>query len=63
MCTFKVTILGIKEPRITILPPGVKRYMLGAILALPKYVFIAWCLVKHREKFNFIFTKLFFWKN
>jgi len=26
--------------------------MLGAILALHQYVFVAWCLVKHRVKFT-----------
>jgi hypothetical protein len=25
--------------------------MRGAILALPQYAFMAWCLVKHRDKF------------
>jgi len=27
--------------------------MRGAILPLPQYVFIAWCLVKHRDNFTF----------
>jgi hypothetical protein len=26
--------------------------MLGAIPPLPQYVFIAWCLVKHRDNFT-----------
>jgi hypothetical protein len=30
--------------------------MSGAILTLPQYVFMAWCLVKHRDSFNFYFT-------
>jgi len=28
--------------------------MSGAITPLPKYVFMAWCLVKHRDNFTFI---------
>jgi hypothetical protein len=27
--------------------------MLGAIPLLPQYVFMAWCLVKHRDNFTF----------
>jgi hypothetical protein len=27
--------------------------MRGAIPPLPQYVFMAWCLVKHRDNFNF----------
>jgi hypothetical protein len=27
--------------------------MRGAILPLPQYVFMAWCLVKHRNNFTF----------
>jgi hypothetical protein len=27
--------------------------MSGAILPLPQYVFMAWCLVKHRGNFTF----------
>jgi hypothetical protein len=27
--------------------------MRGVILPLPQYVFMAWCLVKHRDKFTF----------
>jgi hypothetical protein len=27
--------------------------MLGGILLLPQYVFMAWCLVKHRDNFTF----------
>jgi hypothetical protein len=26
---------------------------------IPKYVFMAWCLVKHRDNFNFTFTFTF----
>jgi hypothetical protein len=29
--------------------------MCGAIPPLPQYVFMAWCLVKHRDNFNFTF--------
>jgi hypothetical protein len=29
--------------------------MSGAIPLLPQYIFMAWCLVKHRENFTFIF--------
>jgi hypothetical protein len=29
--------------------------MSGAIPPLPQYVFMAWCLVKHRDKFTFTF--------
>jgi hypothetical protein len=28
--------------------------MSGAIPPLPQYAFMAWCLVKHRDNFNFI---------
>jgi hypothetical protein len=28
----------------------------GAIPPLPQYVFMAWCLVKHRDNFTFTFT-------
>jgi hypothetical protein len=31
--------------------------MRGAILLVPQYVFIAWCLVKHRDNFNFIINE------
>jgi hypothetical protein len=31
--------------------------MRGAIPPLPEYVFMAWCLLKHRD--NFIFTIFF----
>jgi hypothetical protein len=27
--------------------------MCGAISPLPQYVFMAWCLVKHRDNFTF----------
>jgi hypothetical protein len=30
--------------------------MHGAIPPLPQYVFMAWCLVKHRDNFTFILT-------
>jgi hypothetical protein len=29
--------------------------MRGAIPPLPQYIFIAWCLVKHRDNFTFMF--------
>jgi hypothetical protein len=29
--------------------------MLGAILPLSQYAFMAWCLVKHRDNFTFTF--------
>jgi hypothetical protein len=32
--------------------------MRGAILPLPQYVFVAWCLVKHRNNFTLTFTLL-----
>jgi hypothetical protein len=28
--------------------------MRGTILPLPQYVFMAWCLVKHRDNFTFL---------
>jgi hypothetical protein len=30
--------------------------MCGALPPLPQYVFMAWCLVKHRDNFTFTFT-------
>jgi hypothetical protein len=33
--------------------------MRRAIPPLPQYVFIAWCLVKHRKNFTFTFTFTF----
>jgi hypothetical protein len=30
--------------------------MRGAIPPLPQYVFMAWCLLKHRDNFTFAFT-------
>jgi hypothetical protein len=30
--------------------------MRGAIPPLPQYVFVVWCLVKHRDNFTFTFT-------
>jgi hypothetical protein len=35
--------------------------MNGAIPSLPRYVFLAWCLVKHRDNFTFTFTFTFHW--
>jgi hypothetical protein len=32
--------------------------MRGAIPPLPQYVFMAWCLVKHRDKFTLTLVKL-----
>jgi hypothetical protein len=32
--------------------------MLGAIPPLPQYVFMAWCLVKHRDNFTFTFSNI-----
>jgi hypothetical protein len=34
---------------------GAKRPGREAMLKLPQYVFMAWCLVKHRDNFTFIF--------
>jgi hypothetical protein len=31
--------------------------MSGAIPPLPQYVFMAWCLVKHRDNFTFTLPK------
>jgi hypothetical protein len=31
--------------------------MRGAIPPLPQYVFMAWCLVQHRDNFTFYFRK------
>jgi hypothetical protein len=31
--------------------------MREAIHPLPQYVFMAWCLVKHRDKFNLLYFK------
>jgi hypothetical protein len=36
--------------------------MSGAIPRLPQYVFLAWCLVKQRDNFTFIFTYTVFKK-
>jgi hypothetical protein len=30
--------------------------MRGSIPPLPQYVFMAWCLVKHRDNFTFIYS-------
>jgi hypothetical protein len=32
----------------------------GPIPSLPPYVFIAWCLIKHGEKFTFVFFAFIF---
>jgi hypothetical protein len=32
--------------------------MSGAIIPVPQSAFMAWCLVKHRDNFTFIFTVL-----
>jgi hypothetical protein len=39
--------------------PGVKRPGREAIPPLPQYVFMVWCLVKHRDNFTFTFTFTF----
>jgi hypothetical protein len=49
--------LGVKRPRREAdhSPPSsaeVKRIR-GAIPPLPQYVFVEWCLVKHRDNFTF----------
>jgi hypothetical protein len=31
--------------------------MRGAILPFPQYIFMAWCLVKHRDNFTFTFRQ------
>jgi hypothetical protein len=31
--------------------------MRGGISPLPRYVFMAWCLVKHRDNFTFYHSK------
>jgi hypothetical protein len=33
-----------------------KRILTGAIHPLPQYVFMAWCVAKHRDNFTFTFT-------
>jgi hypothetical protein len=33
--------------------------MRGAIPPFPQYVFMAWCLDKHRDDFTFIFKRVF----
>jgi hypothetical protein len=33
--------------------------MSGAILPLPQYAFMAWCLAKHRDNFTFYFIRLY----
>jgi hypothetical protein len=35
--------------------------MRGAIPAIPQYVFMAWCIVEHRDNFTFTFTFTFYW--
>jgi hypothetical protein len=36
--------------------------MRGALPPLPQYVFMAWCLVKHRDNFTFIFANFISYK-
>jgi hypothetical protein len=36
-------------------PPSAQVKMRGAIHPLPQYVFMSWCLVKHRDNFTFTF--------
>jgi hypothetical protein len=33
--------------------------MREAMLPLPQYVFMGWCLVKHRDNFTFTFCKIY----
>jgi hypothetical protein len=49
--------LGVKRPkREADHSPLVRRLKIrGAIPPLSQYVFMAWCLVKHRDNFTFIF--------
>jgi hypothetical protein len=35
--------------------------MLGPVPPLPQYVFMAWCLVKHKDNFTFNFFYLYVW--
>jgi hypothetical protein len=37
-------------------PPSSAEVKNAWILRLPQYVFMAWCLVKHRDEFNFFHT-------
>jgi hypothetical protein len=52
--------LGVKWPgmklttHLHIVP---RSRMCGAIPPFPQYVFLAWCLVKHRDNFTFIYSK------
>jgi len=32
--------------------------MCGAVTSLPQYVFMAWCLFKHRDNFTFILQSI-----
>jgi hypothetical protein len=41
----------------THLHPVPRLIMLGAIHPLPQYVFMAWCLVKHKDNFTFTVSK------
>jgi hypothetical protein len=54
--------LGPTQPPIQWIPGplslGVKRLGRGAVPPLPQYVFMAWCLVKHRDNFTFTFYRL-----
>jgi hypothetical protein len=60
MCTFKVTVLEPRKPRIQWYgwesSHGSKTAWASSYTSSPKYVFIAGCLVKDRKKFNFILT-------
>jgi hypothetical protein len=54
-----VLSLGVKRPRREAdhsPPSSAEITMYGAILPLPLDVFMAWCIVKHRDKFTFTFT-------
>jgi len=47
---------GVKLPTRSHLVPSIR--IRGAILPLPQYAFITWCLVKHRDNFSFTFMLL-----
>jgi len=50
------TFPGVKRPRRDAnhsLPSRAEVKICGAIPPLPPYVFMAWCLVKHRGNFRF----------
>jgi hypothetical protein len=40
-------------------PSSVEDEMRGAIPPLPQYVFMAWCLVKHRDNFNLVHLRMY----